>query len=335
MTYDIITIGAAVRDVFLVSKQIKLLPSEKFLTGVGECVALGTKIELDHLVLSTGGGATNAAATFGNLGFKTAAVARIGDDAIGEEIMADLLSYHITTELLSIIKGGKSGYSTLLTDPKTGERTALVYRGVSGELTEKDLSLKSLRADWLYLTSFGGNMKLAAKIINKLGPSTLRHGSGPSAKIVWNPGAADLKAGFKTFEPLLPKLFMLNVNMEEAQMLFGNEIRIPSSLLLVVTDGEKGAYAHLNGTTWFIMSQKKRVVSRTGAGDAFGSGMVAALMKGWGVDDAMRLGLMNAESVIEHYGAKAGLLKKWPNQKTLRGIKVTEPCLPADRSLSH
>src|SRR3989338_1827194 len=313
MSYNIITIGAATRDVFLVSKQIKLIPSEKFLTGVGECVALGTKIELDHLVLTTGGGATNAAATFGNLGLKTAAIARIGDDAIGQDIMTDLLKHHVTTELLSIVKGGTSGYSTLLTDPKTGERTALVFRGVSGELSDKDVPTSKLKTEWLYLTSFGGNVKLAARIINALGSKT---------KIVWNPGAADLKAGLKTFQPLFSKLFMLNLNMEEAEMLFGDEIVIPPTLLLVVTNGEKGAYAHLNGTTWFVKPQKKRVVSRTGAGDAFGSGMVAGLMKNFDVQDAMRLGLFNAQSVIEHYGAKAGLLKKWPSKKELQRIQI-------------
>ena len=313
MQYNIITIGSATRDVFLVSKQIKLIPSEKFATGVGECVALGTKIELDHLVLTTGGGATNAAATFGNLGFKTATVARIGDDAIGQDVMRDLLAHRVTTELLSIVKGGQTGYSTLLTDPKTGERTALVYRGVSGGLSEHDVSIPKLKTDWLYLTSFGGNIKLATHIINAL---------GNKIKIVWNPGVADIKHGFKAFEPLLQKLFMFNVNLEEARLLFGNEIRIPNSLLLVITDGQRGAHAHLNGTTWFVKGQKRRVISRTGAGDAFGSGMVAGFMKGCGVEDAMRIGLANAQSVIQHYGAKAGILNKWPSAVELKKISV-------------
>ncbi len=276
-------------------------------------MALGSKIELDHIALTTGGGATNAAATFGNLGFKTATIARVADDSIGQDVMHDLLAHHVSTELLSVVKGGQTGYSTLLTDPKTGERTALVYRGVSGELSDKDVAIHKLKCDWLYLTSFGGNVKLAAKIINVL---------HAKVKIIWNPGAADLKAGFKTFEPLFSKLFMFNVNLQEAKMLFGKEIRIPDSLLLVVTDGEHGAHAHLNGTTWFVKGQKKNVVSRTGAGDAFGSGVVAALMKNWGVEDAMRLGLANAQSVIQHFGAKTGLLKKWPAKNSLKTIEV-------------
>ena len=65
--YDVITIGAGLRDVFLVSDAFVALKSKKFSTGVGECLALGTKIELDDIVLTTGGGASNAAATFGSL----------------------------------------------------------------------------------------------------------------------------------------------------------------------------------------------------------------------------------------------------------------------------
>ena len=88
--YDIITIGAATRDVFLVSNAFVAIKSKKFATGAGECVALGSKIEVSNLVLTTGGGATNAAATFGSLGFRTAAICRVGDDSPGKDVVEDL-----------------------------------------------------------------------------------------------------------------------------------------------------------------------------------------------------------------------------------------------------
>lgn len=324
--YDIITIGSATRDAFLVSKEIKLIPSAKFLTGVGECVALGTKIDLDEMVLTTGGGATNAAVTFARLGFFTATSARIGDDYAGQEVLDDLRKDGVAVDLMSVERGGMTGYSTLLTEAKGGERTVLVFRGVSGSWQTKHLPWKQLKSQWIYMTSLGGNIAIARMITQRLGPKT---------KIAWNPGRAEVKQGLSAFQKMLPSLFLLNMNREEAGMLFKRDVVklfgtptiqeiIPPTLTLVITDGSRGAYAYLDGTTWFVKPEPVRVVSRTGAGDAFGSGCVAGLMKGWGIDDALRLGLMNSQSVIQHYGAKAGVLFRWPTRSALRRINVKQ-----------
>jgi sugar/nucleoside kinase (ribokinase family) len=114
--------------VFLVSDQFKMIRSPKFETGIGECVALGTKIDVDQIVHTTGGGATNAAVTFARLGFTTAAVCRVGEDKAGEEIVWDLEGDGVDTSLVKKIAGGQTGYSTLLTAP-SGERSVLVYLG--------------------------------------------------------------------------------------------------------------------------------------------------------------------------------------------------------------
>jgi len=319
---DIITIGSATRDVFLLSKEIQLFPSEKFITGVGECVALGTKIDLDEMVMTTGGGATNAAVTFANLGFKTNIVTRLGDDSAGQDIIQELKALKINTKLINKIKGGQTDYSTLLTEPKGGERTALVYRGVSSAFSEADIPFQKITNPWIYLTSLAGNIKLATKIISRLGSKT---------RIVWNPGSSEIKAGLMAFKPLFAKLFLLNMNREEATLLFTKDPiehpevlqTLPLTLTVVITDGARGAYAYLDGTCWFAKSQNIKAKSRTGAGDAFGSGVVAGLMKGLGLDDALRLGMLNAQSVIQSIGAKAGILTAWPKKKSLESINVS------------
>ena len=55
----------------------------------------------------------------------------------------------------------------------------------------------------------------------------------------------------------------------------------------------------------------KRVVDRTGAGDAFGSGLVAALIKKPGdIEYAIQFASANATGVLTQWGASKGLLKK-------------------------
>jgi sugar/nucleoside kinase (ribokinase family) len=113
--FDIISIGAGTRDVFLVSNKFQMVKSPKFSTGIGECVALGAKIEVESMVHTTGGGATNAAATFARFGLNAATVCRVGDDAIGRDLIIDLHREGVVTTLIQRVEGGITGYSTLLT----------------------------------------------------------------------------------------------------------------------------------------------------------------------------------------------------------------------------
>lgn len=320
--YDVITIGSATRDVFLVSKAFRVIKSDKFVTGVGECVALGSKIEADKLVLTTGGGGTNAAATFASLGLNTAVVTRIGNDASGRDVLEDLKKYGVKTTLVETVKGGDTGYSTLLTTID-GERSVLVHRGVAGSFEEKKIPWAKMKSRWIYMTSLAGNTALALKVA--------RHAKKNGIKLSYNPGSKELRKGFRALEPILKHLTVLMVNTEEAQLLTKSKTRDVKKLCeklslpgvtVVITDGPNGAYAHLDGTTWFVRPHGYKAVSRTGAGDAFGSGTTAALAKGMGIDDALRVGTINAESVVRSYGAKLGVLTKWPTKASLAKIKV-------------
>lgn len=321
--YDIITIGAATRDVFLVSDQFIALKSKKFATGVGECVALGSKIEIDQVVLTTGGGATNAAATFGSLGFHTATICRVGDDSPGKDIVEDLSRFGVSTHLVRMIKNADTAYSTLLT-MKDGERTVLIYRGTSADFVARDIPTSALaNTKWIYLTSLGGSLALAKKII------ALAHKA--DVKIAWNPGRKELEHGLKAFAPLLSLVDVLNLNLEEATFLTGKKKLVDIFKLLhsdghvrLVTDGTNGATVYRDGWMAHASTTGVKSVSRTGAGDAFGSGFVAGLIKTNDLNEALRVGMVNAESVIMTYGAKNGILTTWPSPLKKRKVKIVD-----------
>lgn len=318
----IITIGSATRDVFLASKHFQTIKTDIFPTGLAECVPLGSKVEVETVVRTTGGGGTNTAVTFASLGFDTTVITKVGDDDTAESVLDDLKKFKVKTSLVRQINKGTTGYSVLLTN-KEGERTALVHRGVSKEFKKSDIPFAKLKAKWLYITSLGGNLALAKEII----ASARKH----NTLICFNPGKAELQKGLRAFSSILNDITVLNLNLEEAQILSGlrtsnikklcTAIARPG-LTLIITDGPKGAYAYLDGITWFVRPQGKKAISRTGAGDAFGSGVIAGLAKDMGIDDALRLGILNAESVIGSFGAKIGILKYWPTQTQLNKVKV-------------
>lgn len=237
--FDVITIGSSARDVILESDKFVVLASKKFKTGFGECVSLGSKIELDRIIHTSGGGATNAGATFGSLGYKTAIITKIGDDMPGKEILEDLHKFKINTNHVRIVKKGETAYSTLLT-MKDGERTVLVYRGVCKQFTDRDIDWDAIKnTKWVYLTSLGGNVALSKKIIDQAKKA--------GAKVFWNPGSKELNEGMKVLLPLLPKVDIFDVNKEEVELLtkkksIKDQFKALESgeTIRLITDGENG-----------------------------------------------------------------------------------------------
>ncbi|TAL19395.1 carbohydrate kinase family protein [Patescibacteria group bacterium] len=322
--FDLITIGAATIDAFVWSKAFRLVKSRAFSTGVGECLSLGSKIEIDKFVLGTGGGGTNSAATFANLGFKTACLTAVGDDLFGQGVLGDLKTRRVASVLVQRIPGGQTAFSTILVVP-SGERTILVSRGVAEHLSEKMLP-RRFSAKWIYMTSLGGNLKFGRKIFSQAKKS--------GTSIFWNPGAKDLVLGAGRLKPFLKQVEVLDMNREEAMKLTGRPLgdlagmlrdldKIGSRLVLL-TDGEKGAYLSEGGQLWRAHTHRHiKVVNKTGAGDAFGSGFLAGLIKYRDRTRALQLGVLNSESVIQKIGAKTGLLTNWPSKNKLAGVKVT------------
>ena len=221
-----------------------------------------------------------------------------------------------------MIKGADTAYSTILT-MKDGERSVLVYRGTSSEFVARDIPDTALKnTKWIYLTSLGGNLSLASKII--------RTASKAGVKIAWNPGRKELEGGLKAFAPLLPMVDVLNMNLEEAMLLTGKKkltdifkLLHNDGLVRLVTDGTNGATVYRDGWMAHAATTGVKSISRTGAGDAFGSGFVAGLIKTQDLMEALRVGMINAESVILKYGAKNGILKTWPSTLKKRQVKIS------------
>ena len=157
--YDIITFGSAAQDIHLKSKAFKILKDNKdFMTGTGICLTLGSKIEVEDIIFTTGGGGTNTAATFAKQGFRTAFCGAIGVDASGLEIVRELKILHIDTKFV-VKKKEKHTNSSVIISNEGGDRTILVYRGASDVLTEKDILWKKIKGTkWIYLAPLANSL---------------------------------------------------------------------------------------------------------------------------------------------------------------------------------
>ena len=81
--------------------------------------------------------------------------------------------------------------------------------------------------------------------------------------------------------------------------------------ITIMTDGPNGVTAtDRKEVITAGLYEDVPVIDRTGAGDAFGSGFVAAIAMGRSLADAILLASANSTSVVTEIGAKAGILKK-------------------------
>jgi ribokinase len=311
----IISIGAAVQDVFLQGKIFKAHREE------GESVeefSLGSKNEVEGVYFSTGGGATNAAVTFARQGFHSAYMGQMGKDAPAHAIMHDLDKEKVNTNLVKIKKELHTGYSVLLLAPN-GERTILTYRGASENFKFKMADFANTRPDWFYISSLSGDYDSLKTIVS--------YARKHRIKIAVNPGKGELKHGHD-FKDLIPDISILCVNKEEAQMIFRGETceelvrhavnHIP---FVIITDGAKGSVAS-DGKNLYTagMYDDIPVVDRTGAGDAFSSGFTAMIAAGETVEKAMIFASANSTNVVSKLGAKAGILEAGAH---LHGMPIT------------
>ncbi len=338
--YDIITIGTASRDVFLSSPLFKTLYDGKRLkkiglaTGRAQCLGLGAKIEIDEINFSTGGGAANAAVTFSRQGLKTAALIRMGEDDTGCSIIVELLKEKVSP--LSILdKTQITAYSVILLTPR-GERTILVHRGASDDLRVKEIPFNKLKTRWAYVSPG----KISYAVIEKL----FKYLSENKTLIAFNPSGYFLQMGIKKLKPLLSRAKVVILNREEAAFLTGidyhkereifNKLDKEVDGIAIMTDGNKGVMVSDGENIYSAGTFGGKSIDRTGAGDAFGSGFVAGLIRKIGnwklparrsepgaggeignlppkaIEYAIRLGSANATSVIKHIGAKKGILTK-------------------------
>ena len=309
--YDIVTIGSATRDNFL-KTDYSLIKWPKTASGKAIALPLGEKLGVQEVYLTIGGNAANASVTFGRQGFKTGCFGKIGADLSGQELISRLKKEKVNP-FFAVSQEKPTAYSVLLLGPK-GERTILAYL--------KDIPWSRLKSKWWYLSLGGESDKLLEPL--------LKFAQKNKIKVAFNPSGHHIKHYRNRILSALKYLSFLVVNETEAANLTGISFKKENQVfkkldkltpgIVAVTSGSRGVtvsdgkYIYKAG---IIREQKQ--ADRTGAGDAFGSGFVAGLIRkigNWelGIGNlppeamkyAIRLATANAASVVEHIGLKAG-----------------------------
>lgn len=310
-TFDVVTIGDSILDTFL-----SLHTASEFARFQKEteelCIRSGAKVMLDRADFCLGGNASNVAVGLSRLGHKTALIAELGDDEFSEKLVKGLTKEGVSLALVKRTQHAPSTFSVILNI--LGDRTAFI-RHVK---REHAFSFEGFETQWVYLTSLGQEWH---EVYKRVGEYRKTH----DVKLAFNPGSAQIKEGPESFAAVLAVTDILFVNRDEAEILLHGKPVLPEEReteenllfriqrmgpkMIVMTDGDKGSYAlDEKAELFYETTAKATVVEKTGAGDAYGTGFLGAMLLGKSVQEAMQWGAASAASVIEHVGAQPGLL---------------------------
>ena len=301
----IVSIGAALQDVYLIDHDDFGTNSRGFFNQL----ELGTKVDIDNIKFSTGGGATNAATTFARYGHESILMGCISNDPAGQAILNSLDDEGIDSSYITYAERLKTGYSVILLAPN-GERTIMTCRGASARFDALDPNdLDTIYPDWIYVTTFRGDMDMLDQFFTKA--------KSLGAKIMFNPGNLELKHTRKLIG-LLSDVDVLLVNKSEAQKIVEGKLltELISKInnyvpIAIITDGNQGSIATDGKEIYRIgLYEDVPVKDSTGAGDAFGAGFLASLSDGRSFKDSLIYASANSTSVIQHIGSKDGIITK-------------------------
>lgn len=304
--WDVITIGGATRDLMFYSSEGELVTTDNLTKHKMLAFEYGAKILADKIYFSFGGGAANAAATFASLGLATAVVSRVGADDAGQHVLANFKRRGIDQRFVTRDRNRDTGFSMILTVSDTSrEHIAFLYRGANDTLTARAIPWAKLTTSWFYISSLPQAGWLPI----------LREATSSGKHIAWNPGSQQLHE-LSRLKRFLPQIKVLIINRDEAlefKKLKNTKgllkyIHSLGSALVVITDGERGAYAYDGATYHYMKAAKSKSLDTIGIGDAFGAALVAALIRGKGIKEALRWGTLNAASVVRQIGAQNGIL---------------------------
>ena len=308
--FDLITIGDSTVDTFIrihdATVECDINHKECKI-----CVKYGDKIPVDSIAHGVAGNAANVVVGCSRLGLRTAIYTNLGDDDHGKNIKQVLKGENVANDYIKVHSGKDSNLSVVLTFQ--GERTIFVYH------QDWNYHLPDLAAcSWVYLTSMAQTFA-SSNIMDEV----CHYIDKSRAKLAFGPGTYQLAADIKRYPKLLEKCEVLIVNLEEAKKILGTDeselidqrdllarMHLLGPKTVVITDGANGSYVSDGNRNLKIGIFPTKLVEKTGAGDAYAGGFLAALISRMPLEEAMVWGAINAAHVITKTGTQNGLLKK-------------------------
>lgn len=253
-----------------------------------------------------GGKGCNQALAVARLGVQPIFISKIGDDALGRQLIESLASDGMDTNHLIIADAAQTGMALISID-ESAENMITVVGGANMTMTRADLHEKQdhLRnCDYLLL-------QLECPVVAV--DCAIKYAREGNAKVILDPAPVQ---DHMVMRDLLALTHIVTPNNSECRAITGiDPIDIESAVkaaailhemgpeTVIIKMGSKGAYYSSGGETGMIPSFTVDAIDTVAAGDCFNAGLAVALHGGQPLPDAVRFACATGALATTRNGA--------------------------------
>ncbi len=266
-----------------------------FINKVPRLAGPDDEVDVEKLVLSVGGSASNFTVGLSRLNISAGIIARIGKDYFGQICAKKLKDEGVDIQrLLSI--DVPTGMVFIAVDPP-GERSMYAFMGANAKF-------ELLKEDIDYIKS--------SKILHITGmyKEVVEEASRYARFLSFSPGTALSMYGTENLHKSIERSNIIFLNKKEVNILTGENLDNGVQTLLdigaqmvAVTCGKDGANLYTKDEVIYSPVKETAALDTTGAGDSFAAGFIAAYIKDKELEECLDFANMVASSCVEKYGA--------------------------------
>ena len=305
----ILGIGNAIVDVICkVSDQylldINLTKSTMQLVDEDEFKNILSTLKIENTV--SGGSVANSIVGLSQLGNSVGFIGKVNDDNLGQKYEEGLIREKVKYFYKKKNESSPTGTCLVLITPDA-ERTMVVFLGIAGKISEKDIDEKVVKeSEMTFLEGYlwdEGEPRTAFDKVMSLSENKAMSLSDQFCVERHKKNFLDLVKNkldiiFANEQEIKS---LIDANSFEEVVTFGKQL----GKLLVITRGEKGSIAIKNNEVTECDSKSNlKIVDLTGAGDLFAAGFLHGFVNNFSTKQSLEKGTEMSSKIIQKVGAR-------------------------------
>jgi len=294
VTYDVLTMGRSCIDLYAHQIGVPITDVTSFDAYVGGCptnISVGTR----------------------RLGLRSALLTAVGDDQVADFVLAFLQREGVETRFIPRKPGRRTSAVIMAIQPPDRFPLTFYRDGCADrELTVEDVDRAPIaQSAIVLLTGTGLSHEPGRSATYHAARSAGAAGAQLFVDIDYRPDQWPTRHAFAQSMQDLLRNATLAIGTEEEVIAAADEDDVERAIakLLTVTSaplvlkrGARGATLFLDGSRADIAPFRITVLNVLGAGDAFASGLIAGIRRGWPLERAIRMGNATGAIVVTRHG---------------------------------
>lgn len=244
--------------------------------------------------VTVGGAEANVAGHLASMGFDTSWVGRLGEDALGDRVLAEMHARYVDTRF--VVRDPTAPTGVYFKNPFPDRGTSVLYyraASAASRMSPSDYAAWPFdTATWVHLSGITPALSGSCDaLVEKIVADATTHGYRVSFDVNYRARLWATEEAAQRCQSLGDRCHLVLVGLDEAAALWGVSTAedvasvFPHTPIVVVKDSDREAVELLLGadgerTTTRVPARSVEVIEAIGAGDAFAAGYIGALLQG-------------------------------------------------------